>query len=88
MTDYMRDSRFQCQDCGHDTKLMGELYVVHTPIWEYATFFQSAYMLCVGCIEIRLGRKLQRRDFTEAPLNWREGFTRSLRLRHRLWNNT
>jgi hypothetical protein len=27
-------------------------------------------MLCVGCIEQRIGRRLTPQDFTDAPTNW------------------
>ena len=40
-------------------------------------------MLCIGCLEKRIGRKLRRQDFTDCPLN-EITETKSLRLQDRL----
>jgi hypothetical protein len=43
-------------------------------------------MLCIGCLEERLGRRLNANDFTDAPVN--HGFTwQSERLQNRLAAN-
>jgi hypothetical protein len=39
-------------------------------------------LLCIGCLERRLGRELEPVDFTDAPLNY--GSRKSERLRQRL----
>lgn len=76
----------QCHDCGHDTEVMGELYMVHHWIWEWSTGGEHANMLCIGCLEKRFGRILSSRDFIDCPLNNNEDnyWTQSLRLRSRL----
>ncbi len=82
--------RFCCEDCGHDTRAMGELYMVESNLWGLASAawpergLAQAHMLCIGCLERRIDRKLCRFDFTKAPLNWEQGRKRSLRLRNRL----
>ena len=87
MTDYMADTRFCCQDCGHDTKLIRERYMVRESIWESAIWERGpATMLCVGCLEARLGRRLGHEDFINCPLNYGDGMIErhSQRLIHRL----
>lgn len=84
-TDYMRCGRFACQDCGHDVKQMGEMFMLKDDLWIHLVHGCEqgwANMLCVGCVEERLGRKLKPWDFTNAPLNFLS--PRSLRLRNRL----
>jgi hypothetical protein len=60
----------------------GEYYMVHKQIW--TTFGVGDGYLCIGCLEQRLGRKLNRGDFTDAPCNTEEGYSRSLRLLDRM----
>lgn len=80
-TEYAFDSTWACQDCGHHTLLMDEYYMVHDDLWW--SFVDDEVMLCVGCLEGRIGRRLESDDFIECPLN--DGFfPQSLRLRHRL----
>lgn len=77
---------FLCLDCGQDTGKMREYYFVHTELW--LTVVSSAKgMLCVGCLEKRLGRELTAADFTGAYIN-RPGYApgHSMRLLSRLTN--
>jgi hypothetical protein len=57
---------FQCIDCGADTS--NEYYSVHDRVWLKANPARNG-MLCIGCLEARLGRNLTRRDFDSAPIN-------------------
>ena len=41
-------------------------------------------MLCIGCLEKRMGRKLRRQDFIDLPINGINPKTQLLRLRDRL----
>lgn len=86
MTLYTMVEGRMCQDCGHDTRQMGELYMVHPDLWSQVLQDTGwANMLCVGCLESRLGRRLCRDDFPEfIPLNYYSPFRQSLRLRQRL----
>lgn len=47
---------------------------------------QDVGMLCIGCLEQRLGRTLERDDFSSAPVNWEQGdgYIRSQRFLDRL----
>ncbi len=67
-----------CVDCGIDTIEIDEYYMVWNDIWP----LEGRGMLCIGCLENRLGRELTREDFTDAPIN--EIFTYSDRLKNRL----
>lgn len=77
-TDSCYDGYFGCDDCGACT--LREYYMVRDDIWKAAG---GPRMLCVGCLEARIGRKLMRRDFPDCPLN--SNWIRfSPRLRNRL----
>jgi hypothetical protein len=79
---------FVCVDCGVDTLGTGEYYMVWDRVWNQAMADQSG-MLCVGCLERRLGRKLVPDDFNESPLNWGGSpYPQSLRLQTRLYLTT
>jgi hypothetical protein len=41
-------------------------------------------MLCIACLEQRIGRKLNRDDFADCPVNDDHNWRRSQRLRDRL----
>jgi hypothetical protein len=59
---------FICKDCKVDTLAIDEYYMVTDEVWEMANP-QRRGMLCIGCLEDRLGRQLTASDFTDVPLN-------------------
>lgn len=61
----MREA-FLCLDCRRDTS--DEYYMVHDELWLEANPDDDG-MLCVLCLEARLGRQLTAADFTDAPVN-------------------
>lgn len=78
---------FLCMDCGEDT--MDEYYMVHKEIWEVSTHKEERQgILCIGCLEKRLGRSLNKNDFpSDVPLNIANlspGYRSSDRLRNRM----
>ncbi len=58
----------RCLDCKKDTYKLGEYYMVVNRVWNRANPKKKG-MLCIGCLEERLGRKLHFRDFLWCPLN-------------------
>jgi hypothetical protein len=68
-----------CVDCGVDTLDAGEYYAVSEAVWPLDPL---GGMLCIGCLEDRIGRRLTPVDFTDAPINSARGS--SARLRSRL----
>ena len=76
---------FNCTDCGENVSKLGEYHFMLLPeLWRELTAAKPADKLCVGCIEARLGRKLNRDDF-----NWHVPITgkrtdQSERLRDRM----
>lgn len=51
-----------CMDCGEDTT--SEYYMVHDEVWKQATRSHETHgMLCIGCLERRIGRSLHKEDF-------------------------
>lgn len=66
--------RFFCLDCQADTHPEGirETYAVQEWIWKQAVGSPDAGMLCIGCLEKRLHRKLISADFIDAPINIEE----------------
>ena len=70
-----------CIDCQFDVSTLtpgpGERYMVTDEIWKLAVpddpFDPNAeedkWVLCIGCLEDRIGRRLKSTDFTDAPIN-------------------
>ena len=82
----------RCADCGLGTPTAGEYFMVRNEIWETAWAgrlkpwhaLPGQQVLCVGCLETRIGRTLMARDFTAAPCNGPGWNSKSERLRNRL----
>ncbi|TDZ93466.1 hypothetical protein [Mycobacteroides salmoniphilum] len=64
---------WSCLDCGIDTDNVDgrghdEYYMLHNDLWLRINPDEAGH-LCIGCAESRLGRRLIRADFTDAPVN-------------------
>lgn len=67
----------RCADCGFGAITGGEYYMVKDEVWEAAWAgrrkpwheVDGQQILCVGCLEARIGRTLTAFDFTGAPIN-------------------
>lgn len=75
--------KWLCLDCGDNTSQMKEHYFVKTEVW-FSAHASECGMLCVGCIEKRLGRVLVSSDFTAAHINDPRRNAMSDRLRSRI----
>jgi len=83
----------RCADCGVGCQNIGEsAYMVANDVWALAWPLEKLkpwhkmpgqQVLCIGCLESRIGRRLTAADFTQCPLNDR-GYERSARLRDRM----
>jgi hypothetical protein len=82
-----------CVDCGVGTLTLGEWYMVKDDVWEQAWAGRrkswhgkvaGVEVLCIGCLETRLGRTLTASDFTHWPINNPALPNTSTRLRDRL----
>lgn len=78
--------KFLCLDCARDTSKIGELYMLLDEVW-FLALKNKKGMLCVKCIEIRLGRPLNKADFNNSYLNKSRSFNRSTLLITRLTQN-
>lgn len=61
-----------CFDCGRDVGSRGlnEAYMIHNALWDGELGLDNTVdVLCVECLEKRLGRALTPADFTDAPIN-------------------
>ena len=76
------DRTFLCVDCRADTALC-EYYMLKDRLWRRIMGNRDG-MLCIGCVEERIGRLLIKTDFLPCPLNKERMWTRSWRLRNRL----
>lgn len=70
-----------CLDCGIHTTDIGEYFMVQDTLWRKVCPAPRA-MMCIGCLEKRLGRELTPADFTDAPINGAGG--KSARLLARI----
>jgi hypothetical protein len=76
-----------CDDCGIGTFEIGECYMVQDALWKLAwegRHRPRREILCIGCLEQRLGRRLVASDFKAAPINDAADPTISPRMRDRL----
>lgn len=76
-------SDWRCMDCGVDTRAIEEYYMLHDHVWREANPDIEG-ILCVGCVEQRLGRKLAAADFTDKKINVTARHSGSARLTDRL----
>ena len=79
----MARRRFNCVDCGLDTGRANEHYILRDEVWA-ETGLGKRGMLCVGCVEARLGRRLDRADFAPVKINHPKVSQMSLRLQERI----
>jgi hypothetical protein len=56
------DCKFLCVDCGKNTR-GGEYYSVHDELWAASGLGPNDGMLCLACLEKRIGRPLTIADF-------------------------
>jgi hypothetical protein len=76
-----RYARFECEACGRFCR--DEYYMLRTELWRKVC--RSNHMLCIGCVEDRLGRKLVPTDFNlKETLASATQFPPSRRLKQRL----
>jgi hypothetical protein len=71
----------RCRDCRLHVGVANEWYMVHDEVWPLEP---EGGLLCIGCLEARIGRSLVSSDFTDCPANTEPTYRRSLRLRARL----
>ena len=65
--DWTKDKKWFCHDCQAHTGVIGDYYMVTDALWE--TYGCKDGMLCISCLEKRIGRELDPEDFTEALVN-------------------
>lgn len=70
---------------GKDGKLTydrnSEVYEVKPGVWKAAAKKSRRIVLCIGCLETRLGRTLRPKDFANSPLNKLPGTDRLISRR-------
>ena len=60
---------FRCVDCRVNTHDIKEYYMVTDEVWGLTGLPAKGGMLCIGCLEGRIGRKLSYKDFSHCLLN-------------------
>lgn len=65
--EWERDPGWFCADCQVHTGLIGEYYMVRKDLWQL--YGADRDMLCIECLESRVGRELRPQDFPELPVN-------------------
>ena len=74
------DTISRCVDCGKETIGCGEYYRVSDELWAASGISPGSGMLCLSCLEKRIGRPLTLEDFI-AVLPSREAWARHVRAR-------
>ncbi|MGV9859077.1 hypothetical protein ACWDTD_10550 [Gordonia sp. NPDC003425] len=57
---------WRCLDCGQDMSEVDEYYFLRDDVWLSVVPGRAGH-LCIGCLEVRLGRELVAGDFKERP---------------------
>jgi hypothetical protein len=69
--DGARDGNLACDDCGLNILEAGEYYMLRDDVWESQLGLGRWNNLCVGCLESRLGRRINFADLIIFPrLPW------------------
>ena len=76
-------AKFICLDCPVDTGKIHEHYFIQTDTW-MSVVGSKIGMLCVACLENRLGRQLNRADFPDVTINNPKYEAKSQRLMERM----
>lgn len=64
------DSHWYCLDCGVNTGLAEEYFMLRHELWRRLVGRRDrGGMLCLRCVELRLGRGLCGKDFLQVPVN-------------------
>jgi hypothetical protein len=79
----MSRKKFLCLDCSTDTGKAGEHYMLVDSTWQL-TGLGKYGMLCIGCVEQRIGRNLHKADFNNSYLNKPRTGIKSARLMNRM----
>lgn len=74
--------KFDCISCGENTYFLKEYYMLKEDVWLQVNP-KDRGMMCIGCVENKLGRKLNHKDFSDCLLN-KDLFFKSERLLNRL----
>lgn len=64
----MSRTKFKCLDCEVDTGKLYEHYMLIDETWA-KVHNSNKGMLCIGCVEDRLGRMLTKEDFNSSHVN-------------------
>jgi len=79
----MSRRKFSCLDCKIDTGKAFEHYMLIDETWK--KIHDSKFgMLCIGCAERRLGRRLNHSDFNSSHVNNPKLYNMSARLLERI----
>lgn len=76
-----------CFSCKVDTRAIHEMYMVHNRIWTDAFAEKPPKYACIACLENRMRRRLNPKDFTFFPINTEPLRKRSDRLKTRLYES-
>jgi hypothetical protein len=78
---------FNCLDCQVNTLDNLEYYMVEDYVWQQSGLDSCEGMLCIRCLEFRIGRKLISSDFPDLPINTQEFFLKSSLFQSRINND-
>lgn len=85
LDDWLSDPHWLCVDCSTHTGAIGEYYMVTDALW--ARHGVQRGMLCLMCLESRVGRRLVPSDFPWLPVNSHEMLPKSDFARSRMYGS-
>jgi hypothetical protein len=65
----MNEDRWLCMECHKNTKNKIDYYMLNTFLWR-SIAKDIKGMLCVSCVENKIGHTITKSDLLNCPLNW------------------
>jgi hypothetical protein len=78
-------ARSHCRDCGLDVSTAGHWYMVRDSVWGASGLGPEEGVLCLPCLERRLGRLLRYEDFKPVDNVIRQSWRGHDRMLPRAW---
>ena len=76
------NKEFNCKCCGKSTLTNRDYYMLEDKLWLELNNGKYEGMMCMDCVESKLGRKIAIKDLAPVPLNMINEDTRLVFIKH------